>query len=148
MRIYLDVCCLNRPFDDQQQPRIRLESEAVLLILRYCEQGVFEWLTSDIVDLEIEQTEDSIRKGRLQFIMSYSSLKIVVKDSVRKRAEYLENLGVKGWDAYHLASAEHGKADVYLTTDDKLLKKANHYKQELHVRVANPLEWIREVEKL
>jgi hypothetical protein len=31
LRIYLDACCLNRPFDDQTQERIRLESEAVLL---------------------------------------------------------------------------------------------------------------------
>jgi hypothetical protein len=146
MRIYLDVCCLNRPFDDQQQPRIRLESEAVLLILRYCEQGIFEWLTSDIVDLEIEQTTDSIRKGRLQFIMSYTSHRVVIKDSVGKRAAYFERLGIKGWDAYHLAAAEFGKADVYLTTDDKLLNRANHHKRELHIRVANPLGWIREVE--
>jgi hypothetical protein len=26
-RIYLDVCCLNRPFDDQTQARIHLEAE-------------------------------------------------------------------------------------------------------------------------
>ena len=37
-RIYLDVCCLNRPFDDQSQPRIRLESETILIILAQCEQ--------------------------------------------------------------------------------------------------------------
>jgi len=33
MKIYLATCCLNRPFDDQRQPRVRLESEAVTLIL-------------------------------------------------------------------------------------------------------------------
>lgn len=33
MLIYLDMCCLKRPFDDQSQPRIRLESEAVLTLL-------------------------------------------------------------------------------------------------------------------
>lgn len=32
MRIYMDNCCLNRPFDDQSKIRIRLESEAVLFI--------------------------------------------------------------------------------------------------------------------
>ncbi|HAJ79188.1 MAG TPA: PIN domain-containing protein [Fibrobacteres bacterium] len=146
MRVYLDVCCLNRPFDNQQQPRIRLESEAVLLILRYCEQGIFEWLTSEIVDFEIEQIKDIIRKGRLQFILSFTTHKIEIKNSVHKRAEYFESLGIKGLDAYHLAVAEYGKADVYLTTDDKLLKRANYYKKELRLRVVNPLEWIREVE--
>ncbi|MDF2439948.1 MAG: hypothetical protein JWN98_932 [Abditibacteriota bacterium] len=39
MKIYLDVCCLKRPFDDQGQDRIHLESEAVLLILAHVEAG-------------------------------------------------------------------------------------------------------------
>lgn len=29
LRIYLDVCSLQRPFDDQRQARIRLEAEAM-----------------------------------------------------------------------------------------------------------------------
>ena len=33
MKVYLDVCCLNRPYDDQTQDRVHLECEAVLLIL-------------------------------------------------------------------------------------------------------------------
>jgi len=41
MKVYLDVSCLNRPFDDQTQARIRLESEAVTIILDECEHG--EW---------------------------------------------------------------------------------------------------------
>ena len=32
MRLYLDICCLKRPFDDQTQPRIRMESEAENLV--------------------------------------------------------------------------------------------------------------------
>jgi len=39
MRVYLDVCCLNRPFDDQSQERIRVESDAVELILRPVQKG-------------------------------------------------------------------------------------------------------------
>jgi hypothetical protein len=83
------------------KPRIRLESEAVLLILRYCEQGIFKWLTNDIVDLEIEQTNDTVCKGRLQFVMSFTSHRVAIKDSVHKRAEYFESLSIKGWDAFH-----------------------------------------------
>jgi hypothetical protein len=41
LRIYVDVCCLNRPFDNQTQDRIRLEAEAVILILKRFEVG--EW---------------------------------------------------------------------------------------------------------
>ena len=32
VRVYLDNCCFNRPFDDQRQVRIRLEAEAKLYI--------------------------------------------------------------------------------------------------------------------
>lgn len=34
MRVYLDNCCYNRPFDDQRQVRVRLETEAKLRIQR------------------------------------------------------------------------------------------------------------------
>lgn len=48
LQIYLDVCCLNRPFDDQRQDRVRLESEAILLILAHCEAGGWQcFLTTD-----------------------------------------------------------------------------------------------------
>ncbi|MGH2585054.1 MAG: hypothetical protein ACRDJE_09075 [Dehalococcoidia bacterium] len=36
MRIYFDVCCLNRPFDDQRQERVRLETEALLIAFGRC----------------------------------------------------------------------------------------------------------------
>jgi len=36
IRVYMDVCCLNRPFDDQSEDRIKMESEAVLMILNRC----------------------------------------------------------------------------------------------------------------
>jgi hypothetical protein len=48
-RIYLDVCCLNRPFDDQTQDRVHLEAEAVILILTHCQAGEWEWISSEAV---------------------------------------------------------------------------------------------------
>ena len=63
MKIYLDVCCLNRPFDDQQQDRIRLEAEAVLLILSHIQAGDWQWISSEAMDFEIEQAPDSERKS-------------------------------------------------------------------------------------
>ncbi len=32
MRIYLDNCCFNRPFDNQNQVKVRLEAEAKLYV--------------------------------------------------------------------------------------------------------------------
>ncbi len=60
MRIYLDVCCLNRPFDDQTQDRIHLESEAVILILKRVRSGNWEWISSEAVDFAVRQTADKV----------------------------------------------------------------------------------------
>lgn len=49
--IYLDVCCLNRPFDDQTQERIFLEAEAIRLILARCQSGEWQLLGSEVMDV-------------------------------------------------------------------------------------------------
>jgi len=85
-RIYLDVCCLNRPFDDQQQDRIRLESEAVLLILAHLEAGKWEWLGSEVVDWEIEQTPDPERKARVRLLSRYLHSSITLGQAEVDRA--------------------------------------------------------------
>ena len=54
MRVYLDMCCLKRPFDDQSQPRIHLESEAVLALLGAAGEKV-EFLRGSALDLENDQ---------------------------------------------------------------------------------------------
>ncbi len=58
--IYLDVCCLNRPFDDQTHDRIHLKAEAVLAILSRIGTGEWDWLSSNVVDFEINQTPDPV----------------------------------------------------------------------------------------
>jgi len=56
-RVYQDVCCLNRPFDDQTQARIHLEAEAVLIVLARRQAGQWEWVSSPAVDAEIARTD-------------------------------------------------------------------------------------------
>ena len=64
-----------------------------------------------------------------------------------KRTQQLETLGFHPFDALHLACAESGRADVFLTTDDRLLRLASRFSDQLHVRVENPLTWLKEVIK-
>jgi hypothetical protein len=49
-KIYLDTCCLNRPFDDETQDRIRLEAEAVGLILAHFQAGDWELLRNFVCE--------------------------------------------------------------------------------------------------
>ncbi len=64
MRIYLDVCCYNRPFDDQTQEKIHLETEAVLIILSNISLKNWELVGSDIIDFEISKIPDLERKKK------------------------------------------------------------------------------------
>ena len=145
MKIYLDVCCLNRPFDDQTQDRIHLESEAVLLILKHIRLGKWKWMSSEVVDFEIRQTPNFERRRRLELITRYADRTVLIEETVAKRASELKAMGFGVYDALHLACAEHCNADVFLTTDDKLLRLASGCSQHIEVRVDNPLIWLREV---
>lgn len=143
--IYLDVCCLNRPFDDQTQERIRLESEAVLSILSACEAGKWYLVGSEAIDYEVSVTPDLEKKQKVGVLTSIAHERIVVDEGVKKRANYLVGIGFKPFDALHLACAESVVAEVLLTTDDKFLIKAKKNKNKLRVRVENPVIWFLEV---
>ena len=145
MRIYLDVCCLNRPFDDQTQDRIHLESEAVILILKHVRSGNWEWISSEAVDFEVRQTPDVERRRRVESLIRYADRTILIETSLVKRASELKEIGFGAYDALHLACAEHSNASVFLTTDDKLLRLACKGSSQLKIKVYNPLIWLKEV---
>ena len=142
-KIYLDVCCWNRPFDDQTQTRVHLEAEAILAIVSEIERGDSQLLHSEIVDLEIADTPDPERRKRLQTFIPSQHRYLRHEPPMSARALELERLGFAGIDALHLACAESAKADVFITTDDQLQRVANRHRDFLRVRVANPLTWIQ-----
>ena len=147
MKIYLDVCCLNRPFDDQTQDRIRLETEAIYIILKFIERGRFILLNSDIILYEVEKIPDLKRKNSIRVILSKAKYFIALNEDILKRGYEIQKIGIKSYDALHLASAEYGRAKIFLTTDDKLLKIVQNNLNKIHVKVQNPLNWILEVLK-
>lgn len=147
MRIYLDVCCLNRPFDDHTQDRVRLESEAVLTILGHCQTKNRILLSSEVIDLEISKIPDDDRRQRVGILTSLAQSYIVIDEETEKRAMELERLGFKPFDAFHIACAEKGRAEVLLTTDDDLLRKAWRHKGAFKIKIENPVKWLMEETK-
>ncbi|MBJ6608994.1 MAG: PIN domain-containing protein [Candidatus Thiothrix moscowensis] len=145
MKVYLDVCCLNRPFDDQSQDRIHLEAEAVLAIIRQVEQGHWQWVSSDVVAYEINNTPSDERKERLWSLEISSTERQELTDAAFLESQALQQLGFSTYDALHLALAGTAGVDAFLSTDDKLLKKARQYAGQLKVKAANPLAWLQEV---
>ncbi len=146
-RIYLDVCCLNRPFDRQSQARIRLETEAILEIINYCQGGTWTLITSNVLSAEISQTPNKERIENVQKILSVAKIKVLSGDWLIERANELQKLGFASYDAAHVASAERASSDIFLTTDDRLVKKSQTYAQLLKVKVNNPLQWLSQVIK-
>jgi len=142
-KIYLDVCCLNRPFDDQSQDRIRLEAEAVIIILARIEAKNWTLIGSEIIDFELSRIPDEEKRQKVKILSTLAEDYIVVTEEVEERAIELEGLGFGSYDALHIACAEKARADIFLTTDDKLLRKAKNTK--LDVKVKSPIEWILEV---
>jgi hypothetical protein len=44
----------------------------------------------------------------------------------------------------HAAAAERLQADVLLTCDDQLLRIALQHAADVQVRIANPIDWVKE----
>ena len=144
-KIYLDTCCLSRLFDSPTQTRVRQEAEAISQILAYCSRGDWYWISSTILSDEIEQTTDLIKRSQIETLLSRVHQTISAGMDVETRGEGLELLGFQKLDALHLACAEIGEVDILLTTDDKLLRRAKRYHDQLHIRVENPSTWLQEV---
>ncbi|HEX5102538.1 MAG TPA: PIN domain-containing protein [Pirellulaceae bacterium] len=145
MRIYLDNCCLNRPFDDCTQVRIALEAEAVSAILRLCESGAWTLIGSDALDFEAGQAPLGPRKAWLEEVLLGAGEFVPMSADIVARATELETRGLKNIDAIHVASAEAVQADIFCTCDDRLLRIARK-QADLRARVASPLEIIQELE--
>ncbi len=143
MRIYLDVCGLCRPFDNHDVVRIRLESEAILAIIKRCSLD-WELITSTAILYEIGSISDSAKKSRATQLTGCAREMIRVDTDLLLRAEEIGETGITGMDAIHLACAEKAGA-VFLTTDDDVIRIMKAHSQDISVRVDNPLHWLTEV---
>ena len=143
-KIYLDACCLNRPFDDQTQDRIRMEAESVIIILKNARIGKIKLIGSDILKLEIDKTPNPIRKSQLLSLLNYHSKFISVDDIVKTRSSKLVEIGLSAFDAYHIACAEKDKIDAFLTTDDKIIKLYSRNTELINIKIINPILWLQE----
>ena len=143
MRIYMDVCCLSRPFDDLSQSRIYLEAEAVLSIISRCESGEWTLLSSGTIDFELSQIANPEKYECIDAIYSTAGEHVAVTAQHVERAKEFQSFGIRHFDSLHLAIAEGTRADVFLTTDDKLVRMA--LKTDVTVKALNPVTWLMEV---
>lgn len=123
MKIYLDMCVYNRPFDDQTQPRIMVESLCFIILMAKVALGEFQTVNS--FALEYENTRHPKFENRLIILdLLHEASEFVMKnDELVARSKELERTGVMAMDALHVACAEHAGAEYFVTCDDPLLKR-------------------------
>jgi predicted nucleic acid-binding protein len=142
VRIYLDTSVFNRPFDDQNQTRIRLEAEAFLSILEKAVSGAITIIGSSTLLYENSQNPFAERKERVSSYLDIASKIIVVSDNVKTKAVLLERAGIDPIDALHLACAEAGEAEYFVTCDDNIMKKTRKDQAMVQMAVCGPLEFV------
>ncbi len=144
MRIYLDNCCYNRPYDDQTSISISLETQAKLVIQEMIRYGKHELVSSYMLEYEVDNSPYISQAEMIRsFIIKNATFYIGQKsmDKVESKAIEIMNTGVKYKDACHVASAILSKCDYFISVDKRLL----NYKST-EIKLTNPVEFIRETE--
>lgn len=141
MRLYLDNCCYNRPHDDQGSLRIRLETGAKLRTQRLILERRVELAWSYILDLENERNPFEERRDAIGRWRQHAVVDTGETPEILSKAALLAQMGHGSKDALHLACASALECTHFLTTDDRLIRKAAHIKG---MKVYNPVCFIRE----
>ncbi|MFM7450173.1 MAG: type II toxin-antitoxin system VapC family toxin [Leptolyngbyaceae cyanobacterium] len=142
IRLYLDTSVFNRPFDDQSQVKIFLETQAMLLILHLSESKQVELVSSNILEYENSRNSNPDRARAVDLYLSLATERQIANESIRQRARELEQNGIKAIDALHVACAETAGCDYFLTCDKRLINRC----KSLSLRVMNPSDFILEID--
>lgn len=144
LKLYLDNCCYNRPFDDLKQEKICLEATAVEDILKLAIDKKLLIYKSIAIDFELSRISNGNKKRQVEDLYDAMNLiDIPYNDTIKRRAIALKKYNIKYMDALHIAFAENANVD-YMITTDKLLLNASK-RADLTIKVINPVEFIMEV---
>jgi predicted nucleic acid-binding protein len=142
MKVYFDVCCLCRPFDDLSQARMKGEAAAVLALMKHAIGAGWTVAGSELIDIELQNIQDGEKLRNVREFCKGAGEHLKITDEVRSLSQEFQSRNVKPYDSIHLALAAINAYDVLLTTDDNFLKAAK--KMPLQVQVENPAVWFME----
>ena len=122
MKIYLDNCCYNRPYDDQIHVLVRLETQAKLFIQRMIFERKIELVWSYVLKFENSSNPYEIKRNSIARWEKLCSTFVMMSDEIVSTAELIKATGVKDADALHVACAISANCDYFITVDKRLLK--------------------------
>ena len=86
MKIYLDNCCFNRPYDEQSYETIRLETEAKLSVQGKIRDGNISLVWSFILDFENNANPYDNQKESIAEWKQISCENVIAEIAVLERA--------------------------------------------------------------
>ena len=128
MRVYFDICCYNRRFDDKSIGEISLEYRDMIEIQKEIVRGNIELVTSFMLHYENYQKKDIRKRNNIDFfIKNYRKIYIGIEniEKLTEEVKIIVKSGIKEKDAYHIASAILADCDYFVTVDKRLLKFSN-----------------------
>lgn len=137
-KIYLDNCCYNRPFDDQSQLRIELETMAKLYIQQLVIEEKIELVWSYVLEYENDNNRILAKRNEISKWKDKASKNIQKCLKIESIANKITDTGVKTLDALHVACAIYAKCDYIISTDDRILKYTDK-----RIKLVNPFEFVR-----
>ena len=142
MKLYLDLCVYNRPFDYQGQERVALETSAFIYILEKIENNAHTLVASEALIYENSKNLMEQKKIRIASYFQLAKEFMTIDDSDIERVKYLKELKFSDTDALHIALAEKSVADYFITCDDEIVKLYKKNKDYININVVNIIEFI------
>lgn len=138
--VYLDVCCLKRPFDDQRSTRIQLETAAVAALIDQAEREAIRLVRSPAHALENDRNPREDRRLAASIWLGTARVEVPFSDEAVARARQIQALGLGVLDALHAAYAEEAGARWLVTTDDRLVAAGRRIREALGVEIVSPIQ--------
>jgi predicted nucleic acid-binding protein len=142
LKLYLDLCVYNRPFDFQGYDRIALESNAFIYLLEKIENENYSLVVSDALFYENNKNPNDQKKKQIFSYFKLAKENIKIDNFDIKRAKELIKIGFNEMDALHIAVAEKSKTDYFITCDDKIVKLYRKHNNLIRTKISNILEFI------
>ena len=141
-KIYLDNCAYNRPYDDQTQLKIHLETQAKLKIQDNAVSGKCDLIWSYILEFENNDNPYEYKRNRIEEWKDIAKISVVENEEIKSMAKEIKAKGIDTKDAIHIACAKYAGADYFITTDVSVLKK-----EVEGINISSPLDYIKDKEE-
>jgi len=145
MKVYLDVCCLNRPFDDLSQARVAIEAAAITYLLELIDASRLTDYSSEMAWVEVERMPDADRRRNVSLLLPPNARIMPLSDDLLDLADTIREMGFDLADAVHLAAAQRLGVEAFVTVDESVLKRAKRNASRLSVRVIDPMALLEEL---